>query len=89
MVPIESAVVPAGICCKANEQEIIGESAPLQHALQLADVVAPTDATVLVLGESGTGKELIAKRVHNLSERRHHPFVEVSCAAIPSWAAGK
>src|SRR2546421_11624511 len=68
---------------KASDQEIVGESANLRDALRLADVVSPTDSTVLILGESGTGKELLAKRIHNLSARNHHPFVEVSCAAIP------
>ena len=68
---------------KENDHEIIGESLKLHRALELADIVAPTDATVMILGESGSGKELIARRIHNHSGRSHHTFVEVNCAAIP------
>jgi len=65
------------------DQPIIGESAALQGTLRDIEVVGPTDSTVLILGESGTGKELVARRIHALSARRHEPFVEVNCAAIP------
>jgi formate hydrogenlyase transcriptional activator len=64
--------------------EIIGESAALQQVLQQVEVVAPTDATVLIQGETGTGKELIARAIHQRSARRDHPFVAVNCAAIPT-----
>jgi transcriptional regulator with GAF, ATPase, and Fis domain len=64
--------------------QILGQSAALRNVLALAEQVAPTDATVLLLGETGTGKELIASAVHDLSARRDRPMVRVNCAAIPS-----
>ena len=64
-------------------QPIVGQSAPLQSVLREVSLVAPTDATVLILGETGTGKELIARAVHNQSNRSGRPFVRVNCAAIP------
>ncbi|HMF93392.1 MAG TPA: sigma 54-interacting transcriptional regulator [Vicinamibacterales bacterium] len=63
---------------------IVGSSPALRHALEEIELVAPTDATVLICGETGTGKELIAQAVHNLSARRPQPFVKVNCAAIPT-----
>src|SRR6202034_943735 len=64
--------------------EIVGESALLKSVLQEVSLVAPTDATVLILGETGTGKELIAHAIHRQSNRSRRPFVRVNCAAIPS-----
>ena len=63
--------------------EIIGNSPALQSVLADVDKVATTDATVLILGETGTGKELVARAVHNTSQRRNRPFVRLNCAAIP------
>src|SRR5262249_46625045 len=65
-------------------EEIIGESRTLARILQQAEVVAPTDSTVLILGETGTGKELIARAIHDRSGRRERTFVKINCAAIPS-----
>jgi len=65
-------------------EEIIGESAALKEVLRQVEVVAPTDATVLLQGETGTGKERMARTVHQLSARRHHAFITVNCAAMPS-----
>jgi len=62
---------------------IISGSARMQELFRLIERVAPTDASVLVLGETGTGKELVARAVHDLSERRERPFVAINCAAIP------
>ncbi len=67
-----------------NFDEIIGSSAVLNQLLAQVEVVAPTDATVLIQGETGTGKELIARAIHQRSTRRDHTFVTVNCAAIPS-----
>jgi formate hydrogenlyase transcriptional activator len=67
-----------------NFEEIIGESAALNRILKQVETVAPTDSTVLILGETGTGKELIARAIHNLSQRRERTFVKMNCAAIPT-----
>jgi formate hydrogenlyase transcriptional activator len=67
-----------------NFIEIVGESLPLRRIQQQIEVVAPTDATVLVLGETGTGKELVARAIHRLSPRSKMPFVTLNCAAIPT-----
>jgi DNA-binding NtrC family response regulator len=63
--------------------EIVGESAALRQVLQEIELVAPSDATVLILGETGTGKELIAGAVHQRSRRRDKPLVRVNCTSIP------
>ena len=67
-----------------NFEEIIGRSAAMKRVIGQAEVVAPTDATVLILGETGTGKELIARALHRLSRRKNHPFITLNCAAIPT-----
>jgi formate hydrogenlyase transcriptional activator len=69
---------------KHDFEEIVGTSAALRRVLRLVEVVAPTDANVLILGETGTGKELIASAIHRLSPRRNQPFVTLNCAAIPT-----
>jgi formate hydrogenlyase transcriptional activator len=61
---------------------IVGRSATLQHALAQVALVAPTDATVLIRGETGTGKELIARALHEKSDRREGPIVRLNCSAI-------
>src|SRR5215470_5789888 len=63
---------------------IIGHSAALTSVLAQLDLVAPTNATVLLQGETGTGKELLARALHHRSARRMHPLVTFNCAAIPS-----
>jgi formate hydrogenlyase transcriptional activator len=67
-----------------NFEEIIGNSAALRKVLRQVEAVAPTGSTVLIYGETGTGKELIARAVHNLSDRRSNAFVKLNCAAIPT-----
>jgi DNA-binding NtrC family response regulator len=64
--------------------EMIGESEPIAKVKEMIDKVAPTDARVLITGENGTGKELVARWLHEKSNRAGQPFVEVNCAAIPS-----
>lgn len=65
-------------------QEIIGKSKAIEKVKSLIEKVAPTQSRVLITGENGTGKELVAKWIHEKSNRRLGPFVEVNCAAIPS-----
>ncbi|OQP56976.1 Fis family transcriptional regulator [Niastella vici] len=65
-------------------EEMIGESAPIIKIKETIDKVAPTDARILVTGENGVGKELVARWVHEKSNRAAGPLVEVNCAAIPS-----
>ncbi len=67
---------------KNTAPQMIGASDKLKQILSIIDRVAPTTASVLVLGESGTGKELIARQIHNLSDRRDLPFVAINCGAI-------
>jgi len=67
-----------------NFEEIVGTSAALKRVMAQVELVAPTDATVLVLGETGTGKELIARAVHRMSPRKNLPFISLNCAAIPT-----
>jgi formate hydrogenlyase transcriptional activator len=67
-----------------NLEDIVGKSRALREVLSKAEIVATTDATVLLMGETGTGKELIARLIHNRSPRRDHTFVKLNCAAVPS-----
>jgi two-component system response regulator HydG len=61
----------------------IGKSSKMNELFDILSLVAPTDATVLILGESGTGKELVANSIHQNSTRAAQPFIKVSCAALP------
>ena len=63
--------------------DILGQSASLKNVLQQIELVAPTEASVLILGESGTGKELVAREIHRRSARNDGPMVKVNCASIP------
>jgi len=65
-------------------EQIVGNGPALEHALELANTVASSDSTVLLLGETGTGKELIARAIHDRSRRRDRTFVKLNCAAIPT-----
>ena len=68
---------------KTSFLEIVGESEALRQVLHQVEIVAPSDATVLVLGETGTGKELIARAIHERSRRKGKPLVRVNCTSIP------
>ena len=65
-------------------EEIIGRSSAIRTALRKIETVALTDSTVLICGETGTGKELIARAIHERSNRHSNPFVKLNCAAIPT-----
>jgi len=64
-------------------ENIIGESAPMRELFSVISKVAQSNANVLIVGESGSGKELVAKAIHNLSQRKERHFVAINCAAIP------
>jgi transcriptional regulator with GAF, ATPase, and Fis domain len=63
--------------------DLVGQSPALRHIVSQIDLVAPTDASVLILGDTGTGKELVAREIHNRSRRKDKPLVRVNCASIP------
>jgi transcriptional regulator with GAF, ATPase, and Fis domain len=66
-----------------NFGNIVGQSPVLSNTLKQVELVAPTDTNVLILGESGTGKELVAREIHNRSQRANYPMITVNCASIP------
>ena len=63
--------------------DLVGQSAALRQIVSQIDLVAPTDASVLILGETGTGKELVAHEIHRRSRRKDKPLIRVNCASIP------
>lgn len=67
-----------------NKYKMVGESEPMLQLKKLIEKVGPTQARVFITGENGTGKELVARAIHESSDRAKAPFVEVNCAAIPS-----
>ena len=68
----------------SRKHQMIGKSKPMMEIHDMIEKVAPTTARVLIEGENGTGKELVARQLHELSNRSYAPFIEVNCAAIPS-----
>jgi transcriptional regulator with GAF, ATPase, and Fis domain len=62
---------------------LVGQCASLRHIVSQIDLVAPTDASVLILGDTGTGKELVAREIHHRSRRKGKPLIRVNCASIP------
>lgn len=75
---LQEEVVEAKAC-----GDLVGQSAALRQIISQIDLVAPTEASVLVMGETGTGKELVAREIHRRSQRKHGPLVRVNCASIP------
>ena len=69
---------------ESNFAGVVGQSAALREALELVEMVAPTDSTVPLLGETGTGKELIARAIHERSRRRNRALIKLNCATIPA-----
>nr|WP_060850968.1 sigma 54-interacting transcriptional regulator [Methylobacterium aquaticum] len=80
---LENAYLKEEIRAGSHHQGIIGQSPAIEAIRRQIDLVAGTDATVLVTGESGTGKELIARAIHEASRRRGRPLIRVNCAAVP------
>jgi len=67
----------------SHEYELTGNSNVIVELKEMIDIVAPTNAWILIMGENGTGKELVARSLHHQSRRAQKPFIEVNCAAIP------
>ena len=80
---LENAYLQEEYLTEHNYKEIVGRSAVINKLIQQIELVAPTDAAVLVTGESGTGKELIARAIHESSTRHDRPMIRVNCATIP------
>ncbi|MEC7693407.1 MAG: sigma-54 dependent transcriptional regulator [Bacteroidota bacterium] len=83
-VLVETTKVLAKKVHTSQSHQMVGDSEGIQQIQHMVDTVAPTDARVLITGANGSGKELVARQVHNHSQRADGPFVEVNCAAIPS-----
>ena len=79
----EKAYLEEELRSELNHTEFVGNSPAVATIQQQIDLVAPTNATVLISGESGTGKELIARAIHETSDRKDRPLIRVNCAAIP------
>lgn len=79
----ENILLKDELRAKLGLPEIIGKSRAMEEVASLAQRVARSDSTVLLLGESGTGKELFARAIHSMSPRKERPFVAINCAAIP------
>ena len=80
---IENAYLQEELSAEYYFHEIVGQSDAIKAIMRRIGLVAPTGANVLVTGESGTGKELIARAIHQASDRRDRPLIRVNCAAIP------
>jgi DNA-binding NtrC family response regulator len=80
---VENARLRRELVADGQFGRMLGTSAPMRRVFEMADRVAATDATVLILGESGTGKDLLAQEIHARSPRAAGPFVAVNCAALP------
>jgi DNA-binding NtrC family response regulator len=83
-LPPDPELIAAVLAAVTNDaRELIYRDEMMAHVVKLAQQIAPSDASVLITGESGTGKEVIARHVHNRSNRAKAPFISVNCAAIP------
>jgi len=80
---LESAQLQEAVVEAKAFGDLVGQSAALRHVVSQIEVVAPTEASVLILGETGTGKELVAQEIHRCSARKEGPLVRVNCASIP------
>jgi formate hydrogenlyase transcriptional activator len=80
----ENVYLQEALQSELNFEEIVGASASIQKVFASIEMVAQTDSTVLLLGETGTGKELIARALHNRSQRKQSVMVKVNCGALPA-----
>ncbi|MCH8981985.1 sigma-54-dependent Fis family transcriptional regulator, partial [candidate division KSB1 bacterium] len=79
----ENELLRSELSSRYGIDNIIGTSEKMQRVFETVEMVAPTNATVLIQGASGTGKELIAKAIHQCSKRSDKPFIKTNCEAIP------
>ena len=79
----ENAYLQEELLANYNHHQIVGNSNEIKQVLKQIELVGPTDASVLITGESGTGKELVARAIHEASNRSKRPMIRVNCAAIP------
>ncbi|MGA7872653.1 MAG: MEDS domain-containing protein, partial [Candidatus Binatus sp.] len=80
---LENEYLREEVRAATGDSTILGNSPAIRSVLERIDMVAPTDATVLILGETGVGKELVARNIHERSRRRERPLIKVNCTAIP------
>jgi len=80
----ETKVLKKEIKKQSKHSSIVGESQPIQDIIEMIEKVAPSDARVMITGPNGAGKELVARQLHEQSNRKKAAFIEVNCAAIPS-----
>ena len=83
LLSVENRRLRKELRSQTRDRNIIGHSAPMQEVFDLIAQVAETKINVLVTGESGTGKELVARAIHDQSDRQEFPFVAINCGAIP------
>ncbi len=83
-LPPDAELIAAVLEAVAEEQsDMIADDPAMKKVVQLADQIAPSEATILITGESGTGKEVMSKYIHKKSKRKNGPFIAINCAAIP------
>ena len=83
IVDLETKKLRRKVSGGTGTTQIVGESEGVKQVKEMIEKVAPSDARVLITGDNGTGKELVARSLHEKSDRSKAPFVEVNCAAIP------
>src|SRR5690606_5103879 len=79
----ENEYLEEEIINKFNQGEIIGQSTAIKELFKKIDIVKKSDTTILIVGETGTGKELVARALHNYSNRKSNSLIKVNCAALP------
>lgn len=83
---MKKAIEMAKVVCHTRDgafKDIVGNSKVIEKTKTLVELISKGNSTVLIRGESGTGKELFAKAIHNLSDRKHRPFIVINCATLP------